>query len=592
MHRVAFNQNLTAEQVTIAAQSQTSPFIDWMKYNAENEDGRDLLYVFDDSDWVSLFEEVKDSSSASSLRQTFAAAIMHSAIISPQDLWDRFKIPFTDDCLWRMRTLGDRVDAPPSSWTEEECRFDFGLWLLEENLGHLGLDWQTARITGPRHRWIVREENALIVEAMDVDRESEAAMHSSVLTILSTGQRTAYDTIVSSIERGLGDSVFFLQGAAGTGKKILYKTLCGLYKSQSKIVLCVASSEIAALLLPNGRTAHSVFRIPLDCLGNAVCNIGGQNHLADLLRQTSLIIWVEVTMQQKNDFAAVDKSLRDIKKKVDAMFGGIPVSGNDNEGQKSDAIGFHKSMDNTEKKKNCLTALFCKPFIRRKQTKLPTHDIILMIDSMEISQEPQAPSTDTSNQSPPIPTVPSTHNPPSPFASSSPLSEIQLSNKITVGRPILKPIAPSKRLTSGRIPQNCSESTEMENAFLPKELAEVIATRQRRERAWHVRVMICTTVLSNIDSTLENLVEDIELEEAEAFKAYLRLAISNFAAAESSHSLPSIPMHTWPYKGNGNGNRNGKETDKNLAKKVAIATPRIILSQATMRGMNKKAKLL
>ncbi|POS82035.1 hypothetical protein EPUL_005960, partial [Erysiphe pulchra] len=393
MHRVAFNQNLTAEQVTIAAQSQTSPFIDWMKYNAENEDGRDLLYgefpffyiyhksrgwqkrrngysigrmpvavprrgehfylrtlltvkrgarsfrdlykvnginsgtasaacralglVFDDSDWVSLFEEVKDSSSTSSPRQTFAAA--------SQDLWDQFKIPFTDDCLWRMRTLGVRVDAPPSSWTEEECRFDFGLWFLEENLGNLGLDWQTARITGPRHRWIVREENALIVEAMDVDRESEEAMHSSVLTILSTGQRTVYDTIVSSIERGLGDSVFFLQGAAGTGKKFLYKTLCGLYKSQSKIVLCVASSGIAALLLSSGKTAHSVLRIPLDCPGNAVCNIGGQNPLADLLRQTSLIIWDEVTMQQKNDFAAVDKSLRDIKKKVDTMFGGIPV---------------------------------------------------------------------------------------------------------------------------------------------------------------------------------------------------------------------------------------------------------------------------
>ncbi|POS82695.1 hypothetical protein EPUL_003563, partial [Erysiphe pulchra] len=345
-----------AKQAQVKALELTSPFIDWMKYKAENEDGRDLLYgefpsyftyhksrgwqkrrngysigrmpvavprqgehfylrtlltvkrgarsfrdlytvngvycgtassacralglVFDDSDWVSLFEEVKDSSSASSLRQTFAAAIMHSAIISPQDLWDRFKIPFTDDCLWRMGTLGDRV---------------------------------------------VREENAFIVEAMDVDRDSEAAMHSSALTVLSTGQRAAYDTIVSSIERGLGHSIFFLQGAAGTGKTFLYKTLSGLYKSQSKIVLCVASSGIAALLLPNGRTAHSVFRIPLDCPENAVCNIGGQDHLADLLRQTSLIIWDEVTMQQKNDFAAVDKSLRDIKKKVDVMFGGIPI---------------------------------------------------------------------------------------------------------------------------------------------------------------------------------------------------------------------------------------------------------------------------
>lgn len=213
-----------------------------------------------------------------------------------------------------------------------------------------------------------------------------------------------------------------------------------------------------------------------------------------------------------------------------------------------------------------------------------------MNDSMEISQESQAPSTDTSNQPPPIPTVAPIHNPSSPFASSSPPSETQLSNKITFGRPVLKLTAPSKRPTSGRIPRNCSESTDMENAFLPKELAEVIATRQRRERTWHVRVMICTTFLRNIDSTLANLVEGIEKEEAEAFKAYLSLAISNFVAAESFPSPPNVPRHTRPSKGNGNGNKNGKETDKNLAKKVAIATPWIILRQTTNRGMNKEAK--
>lgn len=96
----------------------------------------------------------------------------------------------------------------------------------------------------------------------------------------------------------------------------------------------------------------------------------------------------------------------------------------------------------------------------------------------------------------------------------------------------------------------------MGNVFLPKELAGVIATLQLRERAWHVRVMICITILSNIDSTLANLTEGIEKEEAEAFKACLRVAVSNFAAAESSPSQPSVLMHTRPkqrqWKGKGN----------------------------------------
>ena len=85
-------------------------------------------------------------------------------------------------------------------------------------------------------------------------------------------------------------SHFFIQGPAGTGKTFLYKCLCSYYRGQGKIVLYVASSGIAALLLPCGRTAHSRFAIPLDINEVSTCNIGKNTQLADLIRQTSLII--------------------------------------------------------------------------------------------------------------------------------------------------------------------------------------------------------------------------------------------------------------------------------------------------------------
>ncbi|KHJ30636.1 putative eka-like protein [Erysiphe necator] len=99
--------------------------------------------------------------------------------------------------------------------------------------------------------------------------------------------------------------------------------------------------------------------------------------------------------------------------------------------------------------------------------------------------------------------------------------------------------------------------------------------------------MICTTVLSKIGSTLANLDEDIEKKEAEACKAYLRVAISNFAATDSSPSPPCVPIHTQPYKSN--GNIKGKEIDRKMKKKVAIATPRIILSQSRNTTSSMKA---
>ncbi|KHJ36134.1 putative eka-like protein [Erysiphe necator] len=165
---------------------------------------------------------------------------------------------------------------------------------------------------------------------------------------------------------------------------------------------------------------------------------------------------------------------------------------------------------------------------------------------MDISQESQALSTESSRNQPQIP------HPLARHPHNRQTLNFQLPSEPLVERPILKPTAPSKCPLPDKISKNSSENTGNENVFLPKELAEIIATRQRRERAWHVRLMIFTTVLSNIDSTLANLDEDIEKEEAEAFKAYIRLAISNFAAADSAPTPPRVPIHTRPIKGNGN----------------------------------------
>ncbi|XP_072058197.1 uncharacterized protein [Arachis hypogaea] len=51
--------------------------------------------------------------------------------------------------------------------------------------------------------------------------------------------------------------LFFLYGQGGCGKTFLWSTISCSIRSKGGIVLNVASSGIAALLLPNGRTAHS-----------------------------------------------------------------------------------------------------------------------------------------------------------------------------------------------------------------------------------------------------------------------------------------------------------------------------------------------
>lgn len=126
---------------------------------------------------------------------------------------------------------------------------------------------------------------------------------------MNPDQAKCFNEITTAITTDPGTAHFFLHGAAGTGKTFLYSLLCDYYRSQGKIVLCVASSGIAAQLLSGGRTAHSRFRIPLELTDETVCNIPKNSRLADLLRKTALIIWDEVPMQHRGCFEAVDRTL-------------------------------------------------------------------------------------------------------------------------------------------------------------------------------------------------------------------------------------------------------------------------------------------
>jgi len=111
---------------------------------------------------------------------------------------------------------------------------------------------------------------------------------------------------------GQRGGVFFLHGYGGTGKTFMWTTLAAALRSQSKIVLTVATSGIASLLLPGGRTAHSKFKIPVPAKENSTCNIDGDSDLAKLLKVTNLIIWDEAPMAHRYCFEALDRTLKDI----------------------------------------------------------------------------------------------------------------------------------------------------------------------------------------------------------------------------------------------------------------------------------------
>ncbi|KAG4982681.1 hypothetical protein JHK84_027791 [Glycine max] len=90
--------------------------------------------------------------------------------------------------------------------------------------------------------------------------------------------------------------MFFLYGFEGIHKTFMWQTLASALRSKRQIVLTLASSEIASLLLPH----------------NSICNIHQGSEHVELLKLTKLIIWDEAPMAHKHCLEVLDKSLRDI----------------------------------------------------------------------------------------------------------------------------------------------------------------------------------------------------------------------------------------------------------------------------------------
>lgn len=114
--------------------------------------------------------------------------------------------------------------------------------------------------------------NRLLMEEQSYDVDMLAVQASEQLSKLNLNQRHIYDAILHSVHNNIGHT-FFVHGFGGTGKTFLWNTLLNTVRSTGKIALAVASSGIASLLLPGGRTPHSRFRMPLHIHEHSVCSI-------------------------------------------------------------------------------------------------------------------------------------------------------------------------------------------------------------------------------------------------------------------------------------------------------------------------------
>jgi hypothetical protein len=248
-----------------------------------------------DDEWRLCLGEASLSHVGESLRRLFALILTHCTPAQPDVLWTEFRDRVCDDLAHRLERRGFDVRPIPL-----DDVYDYGLFLIESDLRQEGTSLSAfPSMPAIQRNWQDVHENPYIIAQLAYNRDRERDLGFSAVHDLNVDQRAAFDVIFESTTAQRGKT-FFLHGPGGTGKTFLYNALCHRVRAEGWIVLCVASSGIAALLLPGGHTAHSTFSIPVLSLSDdSCCQIDKQSQRADMLRTVRLIIWDEAVTQHR-----------------------------------------------------------------------------------------------------------------------------------------------------------------------------------------------------------------------------------------------------------------------------------------------------
>ena len=261
--------------------------------------------------------------SSKCLRFTFCV-LLDSFVVSSDTalrIWNAYKVQFCMPYRPRLERSANITDADENAALQDMSNLLRNL--NGSSTSAYGLPEPSSSISaaGGASSWVIRDELAY-------DMEAEKGRSEQSYSNMNPGQKAAFDAITEAVIAGQG-GVFFLQGAAGTGKTFTYDALLSwcrgnqMPRQDHSIALAVASSGIAATLLCGGRTAHNRFKIPLnidpsDC--TKVCSL--PTEFEDLIRKTTLIVWDEVVMARRECIEIVDRSCKRVRQN-EAPFGGI-----------------------------------------------------------------------------------------------------------------------------------------------------------------------------------------------------------------------------------------------------------------------------
>jgi hypothetical protein len=275
----------------------------------------------DDQEWYDAFDEAAAWATSAQLRSFFVTMILFCEVGDENAFFEKVWRHLSDDIIYQYRDMiGDPNYALPDSRTR-----DILLDELSALFSQSGRNIVDFNLPPKTHAQYPVLQNRLLQEELSHPLDPSIDMDNPTRT-LNEDQTNAFNTIVERVQRN-EPGFFFVSGYGGTGKTYLWNRIVGYLRGLNKIVLTVASSGVASLLLPGGRTAHSRFKIPCEVEDDMICDVSRGTMLSELIELTSLVIWDEALMANRKCFEALDRTFRDIQKGRNPDAAHIPFGG-------------------------------------------------------------------------------------------------------------------------------------------------------------------------------------------------------------------------------------------------------------------------
>ncbi|GJZ46101.1 DNA helicase [Tanacetum coccineum] len=260
-YRIVFKEGDQLDSLVLNQHKKKTTLTEWLNYNAQNLDGRHLTYLNFPSEYVWYIDEACE-----------ALGLLEN------------------DREWEITLEEVALTATPAKLRlhiDDSELEDYVLYEFEACLNHCSKYVTDFGLRPPPEHLMSVLRNRLLMEEKSYDRQLLAVERDQLFPVLNENQRQIFNLIVNACSNN-EQQLVFVYGHGGTGKTFLWKTILYTLRCEGKIVLAIASSGIASLLLPARRTAHSRFKIPLDLTDTKNMRLDNEN-LSEINRHRTAV---------------------------------------------------------------------------------------------------------------------------------------------------------------------------------------------------------------------------------------------------------------------------------------------------------------